>query len=54
MIGGPLYIVLVQFFGIDLFGIGAWPGAIALAVGIATFFWQMRPEREEDDDGVAL
>lgn len=54
VIGGPLYIVLVQFFGIDLFGIGAWPGAIALAVGIATFFWQMRPEREEDDDGVAL
>jgi hypothetical protein len=54
VIGGPLYIVLVQFFGIDLLGIGAWPGAIALAVGIATFFWQMRPEREEDDDGVAL
>lgn len=54
VIGGPLYMVLVQFFGVDVLGIGAWPGAIALAAGIVTFFWQMRPEREDDDDGVAL
>ena len=54
VIGGPLYIILVQFFGVDLLGIGAWPGAIALASGIATFFWQMRPDREIDDDGIAL
>ncbi|MFM8751857.1 MAG: alpha/beta hydrolase [Actinomycetota bacterium] len=54
VIGGPLYIILVQFFGVDLLGIGAWPGAFALASGIATFFWQMRPDREIDDDGIAL
>jgi carboxylesterase len=54
VIGGPLYMILVQFFGVDLLGIGAWPGAIALASGIATFFWQMRPDREIDDDGIAL
>lgn len=54
VIGGPLYMILVQFFGVDLLGIGAWPGAIALASGIATFFWQVRPDREIDDDGIAL
>lgn len=54
VIGGPLYIVAVQFFGIDALGIGAWPGALALAAGIATFFWQMRPDRDVDDDGIAL
>jgi len=54
VIGGPLYIVAVQFFGFDALGLGAWPGALALAAGIVTFFWQMRPDRDIDDDGVAL
>ncbi|MFM7491381.1 MAG: alpha/beta hydrolase [Actinomycetota bacterium] len=54
VIGGPLYMIVVQFFGIDVLGIGGWPGAVALAAGITTFFWQMRPDREIDDDGIAL
>lgn len=54
VIGGPLYIILVRFFGMDLVGLGAWPGALALTAGIATFFWQMRPDIDGDDDGIAL
>lgn len=54
VIGGPAYMIMVQFFGIDVLGIGGWPGAVALAAGITTFFWQMRPDREIDDDGIAL
>ena len=49
-----LFRSLVQFFGIDALGIGAWPGALALVAGIAAFFWQMRPDRDIDDDGIAL
>ena len=54
VIGGPLYMILVQFFKVDVLGVGSWPGAIALAAGITTFFWQMRPDRDIDDDGIAL
>ena len=53
VIGGPLYAVAVQFLNFDPLGLGAWPGAIALFAGIVTFFWQMRPDND-DDDGVAL
>ncbi len=53
VIGGPLYAVSVQFLNFDPLGLGAWPGAIALFAGIVTFFWQMRPDND-DDDGVAL
>jgi hypothetical protein len=44
----------VQFLNFDPLGLGAWPGAIALAGGVFAFFWQMKPESEIDDDGVAL
>ncbi len=53
VIGGPLYAISVQFLNFDPLGLGAWPGAIALVAGITAFFWQMRPDNE-DDDGVAL
>lgn len=54
VIGGPIYAAMVQIFNFDPLGVGPWPGAIALAAGIFTFFWQMKPESEIDDDGVAL
>lgn len=54
VIGGPVYAALVQFTDFDLFGLGAWPGAIALAAGIFAFFWQMKPEADIDDEGIAL
>jgi hypothetical protein len=54
VIGGPLYAASVQIFGFDPLGLGPWPGAIALAAGVAAFFWQMKPENDIDDDGVAL
>ena len=37
----------------DPFGLGTWPGLTLLLVGVGTFFWQMRPENE-DEDGAAL
>jgi len=54
VIGGPLYAISVRFFNFDPLGIGAWPGAFALVAGIVTFFWQMRVDSDDDDDGVAL
>ena len=53
VIGGPLYAVLVRFFGIDLLGFDIWPGLLALLGGVGLFFWQLRPDAD-DEDGVAL
>lgn len=54
VIGGPLYAAMVQILNFDPLGLGPWPGAIALAAGVLAFFWQMKPETDYDDDGVAL
>jgi carboxylesterase len=54
VIGGPLYAGCVQILGFDPLGLGPWPGAIALAVGVFAFFWQLKPDNEIDDDGAAL
>lgn len=53
VIGGPAYILITAFTPMDLLGIGFWPGAIALIAGVITFFWQMKPEAD-DEDGIAL
>ena len=34
VIGGPIYAAVVQYLDFDLLGLGAWPGAIALAAGV--------------------
>ncbi len=53
VIGGPSYVLITALTPIDPFGIGFWPGAIALMAGVITFFWQMKPD-PDDDDGIAL
>jgi hypothetical protein len=53
VIGGPIYVAIVKIFNFDLLGIGIWPGLIALAGGVITFFWQMKPENDSGD-GSAL
>lgn len=50
---GPAYIAITKVTAFDLFGLGIWPGMIALLAGVFTFFWQMKPEADEGD-GVAL
>ena len=50
---GPAYIAINKVTSFDLFGLGIWPGLLALFAGVATFFWQMKPE-PDDGDGVAL
>ena len=50
---GPAYIVATKVSSFDLFGLGIWPGLIAFITGVATFFWQMKPDPDEGD-GVAL
>ena len=49
VIGGPIYVALVEIFNIDLLGIGLWPGLVALISGVITFFWQMKPESDPGD-----
>ncbi|MFM8503240.1 MAG: alpha/beta hydrolase [Actinomycetota bacterium] len=50
---GPAYIAITKITAFDLFGLGIWPGMIALFAGVFTFFWQMKPDAD-DGDGVAL
>lgn len=54
VIGGPLYAATVQILNVSPLGLGPWPGALALAAGIFAFFWQIKPDSDLDDDGVAL
>lgn len=54
VIGGPTYAAAVQILNFDPLGLGAWPGAIALAAGIFAFFWQIKPEKDNDEDGAAI
>ncbi len=49
VIGGPIYVALVEIFNFDLLGIGFWPGLVALISGVITFFWQMKPESDPGD-----
>lgn len=53
VIGGPCYMLVTALTPLDPLGIGFWPGAIALIAGVITFFWQMKPE-PDDEDGIAL
>lgn len=48
---GPIAALSSRFF--DPFGLGTWPGLLLLLAGVGTFFWQMRPEND-DEDGAAL
>lgn len=50
---GPIYAVITSFTSFDPFGLRYWPGLIALVTGVFLFFWQMKPEAQ-DDDGIAL
>lgn len=54
VIGGPLYLIAAQFLGLDLLGLGPWPGGLALLAGIFAFFYQMKPESDDQGDGSAL
>jgi len=54
VIGGPIYIIAVQILGLDLLGLGPWPGGIALVAGIFAFFYQIKPDADEDGDGSAI
>ena len=49
VVGGPIYVALVEIFNFDLLGIGFWPGLVALISGVITFFWQMKPESDPGD-----
>ena len=50
---GPIYVALHQFTSFDPLGLGIWPGTLALVAGMFAFFWQLKPD-SDDDDGVAL
>lgn len=54
VIGGPIYLVAVQFFNLDLLGLGPWPGGLALLAGVIAFFYQIKPEAEQEGDGAAI
>lgn len=50
---GPIYGLLIGVTDFDPLGLGYWPGLVALAAGVFTFFWQLRPDNEEGD-GAAI
>ena len=54
IVGGGAYMLFEMFTGIDLLGMGPWPGVLGFIGGIATYIW--RSARPEDDfgDGVEL
>ena len=54
IVGGGVYMLLEIFTGIDLLGIGPWPGVLGFIGGVSTYIW--RSARAEDDfgDGVEL
>ena len=54
IVGGGSYLLFEMFTGIDLLGMGPWPGVLGFIGGIATYIW--RSARPEDDfgDGVEL
>lgn len=54
IVGGGIYMLLEIFTGIDLLGIGPWPGVLGFIGGVSTYIW--RSARAEDDfgDGVEL
>lgn len=54
IVGGGAYMLFELFTGIDLLGMGPWPGVLGFIGGISTYIW--RSARAEDDfgDGVEL
>ena len=52
--GGSLAIVLFIFTGFDLFGTGAWPGVIAIVVGLGRLIWNTARRIDEGDDGAVF
>jgi len=54
VIGGPIYIIAVQILGLDFLGFGPWPGGFALIAGIFAFFYQIKPDSDDNGDGSAI
>ena len=54
IVGGGAYMLFEMFTGIDVLGMGPWPGVLGFIGGISTYIW--RSARAEDDfgDGVEL
>jgi carboxylesterase len=54
IVGGGAYMLFEIFTGIDLLGIGPWPGVLGFIGGVSTYIW--RSARADDDfgDGVEL
>ncbi len=53
---GLIYITSYLVIGIDLLGLGAWPGILTFLGGIATLIWRSakNDEQVDPDDGAAL
>jgi len=54
IVGGGSYLLFVMSTGIDLFGMGPWPGVLGFIGGIATYIWKSARPEDDFGDGVEL
>jgi hypothetical protein len=55
LIAGPIYLISYLATDFDPFGLGTWPGVLAVLGGGVTLFTQMEHrEIDESDDGAIL
>ncbi len=54
LIAGPLYVIGYLVTHFDPFGLGAWPGVLAVVAGAITLFTQMEHREIDDSDSGAV
>jgi carboxylesterase len=54
IVGGGAYLLFVMFTGIDLLGMGPWPGVLGFIGGISTYIWKSARPEDDFGDGVEL
>jgi len=54
IIGGGAYLILQMFAGIDLLGMGPWPGLLGFIGGVSTYIWRLARAEDDFGDGVEL
>ena len=52
--GGAVLVLLYIFIGFDLFGTGAWPGVVAMIVGLGRIIWNTARRLDDGEDGAIL
>jgi len=54
IVGGSTYILFGALTGIDLLGMGPWPGVLGFIAGVTTYIWRSARPDSDFGDGVEL